>query len=78
MSPRSTGGCLRRDIPGGAGGNESHLPRQETGGVGSFPRLERSPGEGNGHPLQYSCFENPTDRGAWLAIVTGWQRVGHS
>ena len=32
--------------------------------VGSIPRLGRSPGEGNGNPLQYSCLENPMDRGA--------------
>ena len=36
---------------------------------GSIPGLGRSPGEGNGNPLQYSCLENPTDRGAWQATV---------
>ena len=36
------------------------------------PGLERYPGEGNGNPLQYSCLENPMDRGAWLAIVHGF------
>ena len=36
-----------------------------------IPRLGRSPGEGNGNPLQYSCLENPMDRGAWWAIVQG-------
>ena len=35
------------------------------GNPGSIPGLERSPGEGNGNPLQYSCLENPMDRGAW-------------
>ena len=35
----------------------------------SIPGLERSPGEGHGNPLQYSCLENPTDREAWLATV---------
>ena len=35
----------------------------------SIPGLRRSPGEGNGNPLQYSCLENPTDRGAWWAPV---------
>ena len=35
------------------------------GDVGSIPELGRSPGEGNGSPLQYSCLQNPTDRGAW-------------
>ena len=37
--------------------------------VGSIPGLGRSPGAGHGNPLQYSCLENPTDRGAWWAIV---------
>ena len=39
--------------------------------TGSIPGLERSPGEGNGNPLQYSCLENPMDRGAWRATVHG-------
>jgi len=37
----------------------------------SKPGLERSPGGGNGNPLQYSCLENPMDRGAWQATVHG-------
>ena len=39
------------------------------GDVGSIPGLGRSPGEGNGNPLQYSCLGNPLDRGAWGATV---------
>ena len=39
------------------------------------PGLGRSPGEGNGHPLQCSCLENPMDRGAWRLQSTGSQRV---
>ena len=39
--------------------------------VGSVPGLGRSPGEGNGNPLQYSCLENPMDRGGWQAMVHG-------
>ena len=38
---------------------------------GSIPGLGRSPGEGNGNPLQYSCLENPMDGGAWWATVYG-------
>ena len=38
---------------------------------GSIPRLGRSPGEGNGNPLQYSCLENSMDKGAWWATVHG-------
>ena len=41
------------------------------GDVGSISGLGRSPGEGNGNPLQYSCLGNPMDRGAWRAIVHG-------
>ena len=47
------------------------------GAPGSIPGSERSPAEGNGNPLQYSCLENPTDRGAWQATVYGVARVGH-
>ena len=42
-----------------------------TGDLGSIPGLGRSPGEGNSNPLQYSCLENPMDRGAWQAKVHG-------
>ena len=45
------------------------------GDPGSTPGSGRSPGEGNGYPLQYSCLENSMDRGAWWAIVVGSQRV---
>ena len=44
--------------------------------VGSIPGSGRSPGEGNGNPLQYSCLKNPMDRGAWQATVHGITRVG--
>ena len=39
--------------------------------MGLIPESERSPGEGNGNPLQYSCLENPVDREAWHAVVPG-------
>ena len=42
-----------------------------TGDVGSVPGSERSPIEGHGNPLQYSCLENPMDRGDWRATVHG-------
>ena len=42
-----------------------------SGDTGLIPGLGRSPGEGNGYPLQYSCLENPTDRGAWWVTVCG-------
>ena len=47
------------------------------GDPGSIPGLGRSPGEGNGTPLQYSCLENPKDRGAGQVTVHGVARVGH-
>ena len=51
-----------------------------TGALESISRSGRSPGEGNGNPLQYSCLENPMDKGAWWAVVSGvaksWTRLG--
>ena len=46
-------------------------PPANAGDAGSIPGLGRSPGEGNGNPLQYSCLENSTERGAWRATVHG-------
>ena len=50
-----------------------HMPDNagDTRDVGSIPGSGRSPGEGNGNPLQYPCLENPMDRGAWRATVHG-------
>ena len=53
------------------GGSDCKEYACNAGGLGSIPGLERSPGEGNGNPLQYSCLENPTDREAWQATVHG-------
>ena len=47
-----------------------NLPEMQEG-LGSIPGSGRSPGEGNGNPLQHSCWENPMDRGAWQATVHG-------
>ena len=49
-----------------------------TGDPGAIPWSGRSPGEGNGNPLQYSCSENPMDRGTWQVAVHGVLRVGHN
>ena len=46
------------------------------GDRGLIPGLGRSPGEGHGNPLQYSCLENPMDRGAWWAVVHGVSESG--
>ena len=55
-------------FPGGSDGKASAY---NAGDPGSIPGLGRSPGEGNGNPLQYSCLENPMDGGAWLATIHG-------
>ena len=55
-----------------------HLPAN-AGDVSSFPGSGKSPGEGNGNPLQDSCLGNPMNRGAWWAThSTGWQRLEHN
>ena len=46
-------------------------PPAHAGDSGLIPQSGTSPGEGNGNPLQYSCLENPRNRGAWRAIVHG-------
>ena len=53
-------------FPGISDGKESVC---NTGDLSLIPRSERSPGEGHGNPCQYSCLENPMDRGAWWATV---------
>ena len=56
-------------IQGFPGGSVIKNPPANTGDVGSIPGSGRSPGEGNGNLLQYSCLENFMDGGAWQAIV---------
>ena len=55
-----------------------NLPAMQETGFNLIPGLGRSPGEGDGNSLQYSCLENPTDRGAWQATVHGVTKVGHN
>ena len=55
-------------FPGGSDGKESAC---NAGDLGLIPGPERSAGEGNGNPFQYSCLGNPMDRGAWWATVHG-------
>ena len=57
-----------RGFPGGSDGKESAC---NVGDPGSNSGLGRSPGEGNGNPLQYSCLENPKDKEAWQATIHG-------
>ena len=66
-------------FPGGASGKKKKKNLPGNAGyirdVGLILGSRGSPGKGNGNPLQYSCLENPMDRGAWLQS-TGLQRVG--
>ena len=57
-----------RNFPGGA---EVKASACNAGDLGSISGLGRSPGEGNDNPLQYSCLENPMDRGTWWAAIHG-------
>ena len=52
---------------GFSGGSGGEALGHNVGGPGSIPESEKSPGEGHGDPLQYSCLENTMDRGAWRA-----------
>ena len=67
---------ILRGFPGSLDGKASAY---NVGDLGSSPGSGRSPGEGNGNPLQYSCLENPMDGGAWWATVHGvtksWTRL---
>ena len=58
----------KRSFPGGS---EVKASASNVGNPGSIPGSGRSPGEGNGNPLQYSCLENPMDGEAWWATVHG-------
>ena len=57
-----------RGFPGGSDGKE---PACNAGDPDLIPGLGRSPGEGNGYPLQYSCLKSPIDRGAWWTTMHG-------
>ena len=59
-------------FPGGSVSKESTCI---AGDLSSIPGSGRSPGEGNGNPLQYSCLENSKDRGAWWATLQGVAKV---
>ena len=66
-------------MDGGFPGNSnSKVSAYNEGDLGSIPGLGRSPGEGNGNPLQYSCLENPMDEKPGRLQSMGLQRVGHN
>ena len=68
----SPGWCLWIEVnTRGEGGSDGKPSVYNAGDPGSSPGLGRSPGEGNGNPLQYYYLENPMDRGAWQAAVYG-------
>ena len=58
-------------LPGGVNGIESACQCRRCKRCGFDPYIGKIPGEGNDRPLQYSCLENPMDRGAWWATVHG-------
>ena len=64
-------GCFSKDNGSFLGGSVLKNPPANAGDAGSILGLERSPGEGNGNPVQYACLGNPTDRGTCWAIVQG-------
>ena len=70
---------FKNGFPGGSVVNNLPANAGDTRDVGSIPGLGRSAGGGHGYPLQYSCLENPMDRGAWWAAVHGvaesWTRL---
>ena len=58
-------------FPSGSIGKESACNKGDTRDLGLIPGSGRFPGGGDGNPLQYSCLENPLDRGAWRATIHG-------
>ena len=66
------------NYPGFPGGSVVKNLPANAGDVGSIPGSERSPREGNGNPLQYSCLRNPMNTGAWRATVHVVTRVRHN
>ena len=67
-----------RGFSGVSVGKEPAYSAGDARDTGSIPGSERSPGEGSGNPLQFSCLENPMDRGAWRAAVHGVVHTQHS
>ena len=71
--------CYNYVCIGFPGGSEVKASACNVGDLGSIPGLGRSPGEGNGNPLQYSCLKNPMDGGAWWGTVhrvaKSWTRL---
>ena len=63
--------CAPQSFPGDSVLKNLPADAGDSGDMSLIPELERPPGEGNGNSIQYSCLENPMDRGAWWATVLG-------
>ena len=72
--PKKFSKALVKHLMGSLGGSDGKESACNAGDLGSIPRFGRSPGERNGYPLQYSCLENPMDRG-FLVDYTPWGRL---
>ena len=68
-------GVTAHELRGFPGGSAIKNPPANAGDSGSIPGSRRSSGGGKSNPLQYSCLENPMDRGAWQATVHGVTKV---
>ena len=69
---------LKMGFPGGSVGKEFSYNAGNTGDVGLITGSGGTTGGGHSNPLQYSCLENPIERGAWWTIVHGSQRIRHN
>ena len=75
MLPQFVANKAEEGFPHSSVGKESACNARDPGLI---PGLGRSPGNGNGNPFQYSCLENPVDRGVWQVTGHGAVRVGHN
>ena len=76
IKPMSYVSCTGRWVLFGFPGGSDGKATWKKGDSGLIPGLRRSPGEGNGNPLQHSCLENPMDSGVWRATVCGVAQSG--
>jgi hypothetical protein len=76
MSQDLISGHLKSDLKDFPGGSDGKVSVYNVKDLGSIPGLGRSPEEGNGNPLQYSCLENVMDRGAWCYCPWGDKELG--
>jgi len=77
VPPQIHTGINSRGLPRWLSDKESACQAGDSEDRGSISGFGKSPREGNGNPLQYSCLGNPTNRGTWQTQSMGWQRAGH-